>query len=45
MFITVELQQWAVVVPSNMVEDIRAFIQMMKETGLAQNFRISEPQV
>ena len=43
MCVTVQLQDWAVIVPSNMAGDIRAFIQIMKETGLAQGFKIPDP--
>ena len=45
MFVTAEMQDWVVVVPGNMAGDIRSFIQMMKETGMAQGFRIPDPQV
>lgn len=43
MCISVELQDWVVFTPNNMAQEIRPFIQQIRQVGSTQNFHIPEP--
>ena len=43
MAVTVKLDHWIVLVPTENVAKARAFVQEMKNVGRSQNFIIPEP--
>lgn len=45
MCVTAELTDWVLFTPSSMVQEIRPFVQQMKQVGAQQNFHMNEPNL
>ncbi len=43
MMVSVELTDWAVIVPANMGAETRSFVKLMQQTGQGQGFQIPDP--
>ena len=42
--VTAELKHWLVVLPSDMSQRVRSFVQLIRRVGGSQNFQVPEPR-